>query len=904
MDGQQSPGINYNSIDGLTTVNATSISINGSTINLGDYVTYTNATSTVNLNTKTLTNIANASALTDAVNLQTMNTKTYIGNIASYRSEVPTSGAMDNYFITKRDYQSGVLKEESSGTYKNWYGQYQAYYTSGGSLCGLIMPLVAGSLTFSATNIVMSGQISCGNLHKIANVVSGTNPQDVATVSQIPSITGLVPYTGATSNVDLNGKQLKNIADATALQDAITLSQFGAYRYDTIQNAAVDCYVNCGLSNLTLTAASIGTINLLSRTTIQPTSNGTDIFRVKNAAGTSIFSVDTLTSAISCNTVLNVNSNKIINVSNGSNSNDAVNFGQLSAIQSLPAGSVQGSYIVYNTSGYINNATTSVNIGAYSGKTATYATNVGYEAGKTAQGTETVAVGFRTANTTQGDYSVAVGSNAGFQVQLSGAVALGAYSGQYYQGNASLGSPVMNFDASALTVGTITSWANQGSYGTSGCVGTIGAGGTVYADTYLGGLKGISLPATTQLSISVGAGVVYPNFTVAYVYKLASAIGGSFIEHGTAYDTLPSAFYLSNGVVYSSPPLYYTNLSVGGAFIGIDSSAAPYGPGISIGQGSTQTYIISIISCSGSSYFVQWYALDGLTGLTTSYGPYTRAGYSYGAATNTNLIRINYRVTAQQNPLQILVYNSTFTQVQVNRLKEYLINKWFRRTTTVDNVALGLSAAYQSQGYGSVAIGAFAGASYQGDNAIAIGNKAGYTSQVDNSIILNATGNDFSPTKAGCYITGLRTTKGPPDEYDMDGYRGAQYNFTTKELCYNATQIWNVIIIGQAATDPSATLPLVYFMPTGMTISPASAYTCTVVRNLRGDYTLTFPALAGPNFGTYTTITIGGNSTAPYTDVYLAKWTSTNTIRINSVYALVNYRDLVVGNNMSLRIEF
>jgi hypothetical protein len=679
MDGTQSPGINYNSIDGLTTVAANSIIINGSTINLANYIPYTGATSSPNFNTYLLRNIGNAILSTDAV---------AFGQLGSY-----------------------------------------------------------------------------------------------------------IPYTGATSNPDFNTKQLKNIGDGTLSQDAITLTQLNAKRYDTIQNGAADVYVNCGLTNLTLTAGALGKINTLSKVNITPSADATDVFNVNNAAGaskfyvdtsatnrtyattamtvrpttnttsafdvkdsalTSLFTINTTTPTINCLTTLSMNSSKITNLANGTASADAVNYSQLSSIPSLPAATIQGSYVIYSGSAYINNATTTVNLGELSGNSATNATNIGGEAGKTSQATDAVAVGYQAGTTTQGAYSVAVGSNTGWQVQSSGATAVGAYAGQYYQGNTSLGSPVMNFDASALTTGTITSWANQGSYGTSGCVGTIGAGGTVYADTYLGGLKGVSLPATTQLSISVGAGVVYPNFTVAYVYKLTSGTSGSFIEQGTSYNTTPAAFYLTNGVIYSSPPLYYTNLSVGGAFIGIDSSASPYGPGISIGQGSTQTYIISIISYSGTSYFVQWYALDGATGVATSYGPYTQTGYSYGAATCTNPIYINQRITAQQNPLQILVYNSTFTQVQVNRLQEYLINKWFRRTTTVDNVAVGYSAAYQSQGYGAVAIGALAGSSYQGDNAVAIGNKAGQTSQVAGSIVVSASGVDLSPAKAGCYINPIR----------------------------------------------------------------------------------------------------------------------------------------------------
>jgi hypothetical protein len=353
MDGIQTPGINYNSIDGLTAINANSISINGSTINLNSYIPYVGAIQNPNLNAKQLKNIANGSA-----------------------------------------------------------------------------------------------------------------PQDAAAFSQIPSITGLVPYTLAVSNVDLNAKQLKNLADGTDVQDAITLSQFASYRYNTIQNGAGDCYVNTGLSNLTLQAGPSGTINLLSRTTIQPASNSTDVFKVKNAAGTSIFHVDTLTSAISCNTIVNVNSNKIINVANGTTTFDAVNYGQLSAIPGLPAGSVQGSYIIYNGSGYINNASGTVNLGNGTGTTGAGSVNIGTSAGTTSISAERVAIGNAAGGgtcgqgsiaigsltgTSQGIYSVAIGAGASF-INTTGqyAISIGYGAGNYNPGN------------NSIAIGNQAGWTTQG----------------------------------------------------------------------------------------------------------------------------------------------------------------------------------------------------------------------------------------------------------------------------------------------------------------------------------------------------------------------------------------------------------------------------------------------------------
>lgn len=423
MDGQQSPGINYNSIDGLTTVNATTISINGSTINLDSYIPYVGATVAPDFNGKQLKNIAIGTA----------------GSDAAAFSQIP-------------------------------------------SITGLV------PYTLAVSNVDLNGK-------QLKNIADGSAPQDAAAFNQIPSITGLVPYSLAAYNVDLNGKQLKNIADATALQDAITLSQFGAYRYDTIQNAAVDCYVNCGLSDLTLKAAAIGTINLLSRTTIQPTSNGTNIFRVKNAAGTSIFSVDTLTSAISCNTVLNVNSNKILNVADGTTTYDAVNYGQLSTISSLitpglPAGTIQGSYIIHNGTDYINSAGGTVNLGIYSNNNLGFNTNIGAYAGGTVTGQYRVNVGNAAGATTQSDYCTAIGYTAGNSLQGDRATAVGNEAGKTSQGADSVavgnGAAYSGQLSQAVAIGASAGETTQGT-------GAIAIGYRAQRDNVVGGYGSVSI---------------------------------------------------------------------------------------------------------------------------------------------------------------------------------------------------------------------------------------------------------------------------------------------------------------------------------------------------------------------------------------------------------------------------
>ena len=248
---------------------------------------------------------------------------------------------------------------------------------------------INGSTINLANYIPYVGSVQAPDFNgkQLRNIAVGTLGNDVAAVSQIPSITGLVPYTLAVSNVDLNGKQLKNIADGTLVQDAITLSQLNAKRYDTIQNGAADVYVNCGLNDLTLQAGPIGKIEIGS--------------------------------------LIDCNSNTITNLGAAVNPGDAVRLDQLPA--ALPAATVQGSYIIYNGSAYINNATNSINLGGYSNATATSSVNIGQYAGfgNTSANSHNVNIGQSTGSSGQNSQIVAVGSNAGATNQGVGSVAIG-----------------------------------------------------------------------------------------------------------------------------------------------------------------------------------------------------------------------------------------------------------------------------------------------------------------------------------------------------------------------------------------------------------------------------------------------------------------------------------------------
>lgn len=389
MDGTQTPGINFNSIDGLTTVSATSISINGSTINLGNYIPYVGAVSNPDFNTKILRNIGNA-----------------------------------------------------------------------------------------------------------------VNPQDAVALSQLGSY---IPYTGAVSNPDFNTRRLTNIGDALAVNDAVSLQQLNAYQPNTITNGAGTVYAACGLTNLTLQADATGfinigsvidcsgnkIINLSNPTNLQDAVNlqtlnafrpssiingitsvvcdGTNVtnnignsswihsdsaLTLFDSASVRYFTIGwpSLSNDLSFSNVagtgkfifngeVDVNSNKIINLANGTASGDAVNFGQLSTISSLitplPAGSIQGSYIVYNGTSYVNN-TDPVYLGSSPGKTGSGSINIGSLAGLFSSTAERIAMGTTAGYDSQATNCIAIGRGAGNNGQLESAIAIGYGAGRSVQGRNSI----------------------------------------------------------------------------------------------------------------------------------------------------------------------------------------------------------------------------------------------------------------------------------------------------------------------------------------------------------------------------------------------------------------------------------------------------------------------------------
>ena len=94
-------------------------------------------------------------------------------------------------------------------------------------------------------------------------------------------------------------------------------------------------------------------------------------------------------------------------------------------------------------------------------------------------------------------------------------------------------------------------------------------------------------------------------------------------------------------------------------------------------------------------------------------------------------------------------------------------------------IAIGFLAGRTGHGEDSIAIGQRAGQNNQGENSIAIGQKAGQNNQESNTIILNASGNEFSPTgpTGAFYVKPIRNQTGP---------QGLCYNPDSGEITYSA----------------------------------------------------------------------------------------------------------------------
>ena len=484
MDGIQTPGINYNSIDGLTTVNATTISINGSTINLDSYIPYVGAVSNPDFNTRRLTNIGNAINPQDAVAFNQLNSFTQSSIVNGSTSVVCNAiGDIENRFSTIVNIANSVICSAETQTNKILFGQAITLYTPQPTplICGFINPNSAGVLdVFGDTTLNLSG---------------GTTLRVTA------------PTVFIDGTISSNGSQIKNIADGTLNSDAITLQQLNNKRYDTIQNGAADVFVNCGLNDLTLQAGPIGKIEIGS--------------------------------------LIDCNSNTISNLAAAINAGDAVRFDQLPA--ALPGATVQGSYVIYNGTSYINNSTNSVNLGAYSNATATSSVNIGAYAGagNDALDSLNVNVGQSTGSSGQTSQATAVGAFAGAVNQGAGNVAIG-YSAQ--KSNSAL------FKFNSVHIGALAGFENYGKY----CVGIGYEAGEVSHGDYavaIGSFAGRTNQSTNTIIINAtGADLNSAVSTATYIAPLritTSDNSSTICNKVVQYDTLTKELRYSGTTIFN-----------------------------------------------------------------------------------------------------------------------------------------------------------------------------------------------------------------------------------------------------------------------------------------------------------------------------------------------------------------
>lgn len=173
-------------------------------------------------------------------------------------------------------------------------------------------------------------------------------------------------------DLDMNTHNIKNLADATAPDEAINLGQLtttlGNYvTIDTSQTISGDKIFLSSTATrpITLTRTTStnplflrwNTLDNTIRWDIGSNANETNfqIRRIAGALSTPIFNFDTNQST--SYKILNMNNNKIINVSDGVDANDAVNLSQLTALGSnyLPlAGGTMSGNINMNTNQILN----------------------------------------------------------------------------------------------------------------------------------------------------------------------------------------------------------------------------------------------------------------------------------------------------------------------------------------------------------------------------------------------------------------------------------------------------------------------------------------------------------------------------------------------------------------------
>jgi hypothetical protein len=233
---------------------------------------------------------------------------------------------------------------------------------------------------YYAKNVDIAGTASIGsilsveginnNTNKITNVASGTNGLDAVNFGQVvASFSSVVPYIGATTDLNLGQFNIKSLGNATfsygSFINTVNITgtaSVGATLSVNGVNLNLFKIINVASGSNNLDAVNYGQLNSATQslqsqiTSINPYSGSGSINKLVKWVGATAFGNSNIsdigTISIAVNTYIsgnidvsgtasigsmlsvegiNNNTNKIVNVSNGTNGLDAVNFGQIVA---------------------------------------------------------------------------------------------------------------------------------------------------------------------------------------------------------------------------------------------------------------------------------------------------------------------------------------------------------------------------------------------------------------------------------------------------------------------------------------------------------------------------------------------------------------------------------------------
>lgn len=305
-------------------VNVTQLNTAVSSLNLSSVLNNGNSSRThsINMNNNKITSLANGTVSTDAVNLGQLNSSIGTTNLSNTLINGNSAGSnsinMNNNKITSI----------SNGT------------NPGDSVNFSQLTTTNNQVTTNTTNIATNtSNITTNAATMNAHILNGNNPH-VTTFQQVLAANNLA----GVNQVNMNNNKIINLANGTISTDAINLSQLtGAISGSNLSsvltagNSAGSTQINMNsnkIINLSNGSASGDGINYsqLSATNTTVSTNQTTmnnhISNVSNPHSTSLTQALVISNSAGSNTI-NMNSNKITSLANGSATTDACAYGQL-----------------------------------------------------------------------------------------------------------------------------------------------------------------------------------------------------------------------------------------------------------------------------------------------------------------------------------------------------------------------------------------------------------------------------------------------------------------------------------------------------------------------------------------------------------------------------------------------